>query len=107
MKQKSIESISNKDSGLESFILLILLAVICVLFTISAFIKTDYFWGINYLYYFPLWVKILFISIGGFVFLPPFNSAIHRIFRKTATLIDLLYKKTEKRLIHIFYLIYN
>ena len=107
MKEKKIKTSSCNPyfSGSESRILLILLAVIYGMFTFSAFIKISNFWGINYLYYLPSWVKILFISFGALVFIHQFNSLIYAFFQKLSYFINKLHKKTERLPLRILYLL--
>ena len=70
---------SEQITGTDQKNIVSFLFVVFGLFSITAFIKIDLLWGINFLYYLPLWTKVLYIGTGGLVFLAPFNKLLFRL----------------------------
>ena len=86
MVQKK-KRVYNNPVQRDSKILMIALSILYSIFVYTAFIRSDFFWGINYLYYLPQWEKILFTSLGSIVFLPPVNRLIFNLFQLLSNLI--------------------
>lgn len=88
-------------------ILTAILGVLYSIFTITAFVKLRIFWGINFLYYQPLSIKLLFIASGGAAFVPTFNNLIFRVYLRiadTISRIQLNFQNKYLRLIYLFFL---
>src|SRR3989339_580620 len=86
-------------------VLISVLFILYSLFVLTAFIKSDHLWGINYLYYLPGWIKLIFIVLGGIVFLPPVNNDLFKIYERIADLIFNRCNFKHNKSLQILYLI--
>ena len=58
------------------------LALVYIVFITASLVKIEALWGINYLYYLPVWQKLIFLTAGGLVFLPAVNGAAFSLIQK-------------------------
>lgn len=85
-------------------LLLILLTILYVTFVVIGFIKCDSLWGINFLYYLSLPIKLIFISVGGLIFIPQINSLVYKLYQQISKQFYNIQQRTLSPFLRIIYL---
>ena len=92
-KRKKVSEASLVSSPALTILVFVFCGVIFLAHFITSFFPQHRVWGINYLVYFPPYIKIIFIVLFPLIFIPGINKGIRTVVRKP---VAFLYEQSSK-----------